>query len=72
MTLAFLVATCFTLVSPQLALVQHTALMDLYDALGSNKPSQIEKNRFSHLSLQVALLHCVRALWRLHRALAVL
>jgi hypothetical protein len=33
-TLSLLLAACFTLVSPQLALAQHTALMELYDALG--------------------------------------
>jgi hypothetical protein len=33
-TLSLLIAACFTLVSPQLALAQHTALMALYDALG--------------------------------------
>ena len=33
-TLSLLLAACFTLVSPQLALAQHTALMALYDALG--------------------------------------
>ena len=33
-TLSLLIAACFTLVSPQLAPAQHTALMDLYDALG--------------------------------------
>jgi hypothetical protein len=33
-TLSLLLAACFTLVSPQLALAQHTALMDLYVALG--------------------------------------
>jgi hypothetical protein len=34
-TLSLLIAACFSLVSPQLALAQHTALMQLYDALGS-------------------------------------
>ncbi len=33
-TLSLLIAACFTLVSPQLAPAQHTALMELYDALG--------------------------------------
>jgi hypothetical protein len=33
-TLSLLLAACFTLVSPQLAMAQHTALMELYDALG--------------------------------------
>jgi len=33
-TLSLLIAACFTLVSPQLALAQHTALMALFDALG--------------------------------------
>jgi hypothetical protein len=34
---SFLVTSCFTLVAAQLQLSQHTALMDLYDALGSNR-----------------------------------
>jgi hypothetical protein len=34
---SFLVTSCFTLVSAQLQLSQHTALMDLYSALGSNR-----------------------------------
>jgi hypothetical protein len=33
-TLSLLIAACFTVVSPQLALAQHSALMALYDALG--------------------------------------
>ncbi len=33
-TLSLLIVACFTLVSPQLELAQHTALMALYDALG--------------------------------------
>jgi hypothetical protein len=44
-TLSLLIAACFTLVSPQLALAQHTALMDLYDALGS-KGTKKGKNIF--------------------------
>jgi hypothetical protein len=34
---SFLVTSCFTLVAAQLEMSQHIALMDLYDALGSNK-----------------------------------
>jgi hypothetical protein len=70
-TLSLLIAACFTLVSSQLAPAQHTALMELYDALGvatvTEKESKEQKNNFS---LQVVLLHCARALWRLNRALA--
>ena len=33
-TLSLLIAACFNVVSPQLELAQHTALMELYDALG--------------------------------------
>jgi hypothetical protein len=33
-TLSLLIAACVTFVSPQIALAQHTALMELYDALG--------------------------------------
>jgi hypothetical protein len=42
----FLVTSCFTLASAQLELSQHTALMDLYNALGSIK--QNEKYFFAH------------------------
>jgi len=45
-TLSFLIAACFTLVSPQLALVQHTALMALYDALGSANRHKERKKVF--------------------------
>jgi hypothetical protein len=45
-TLSFLIAACFTLVSPQLALVQHTALMTLYDALGSANRHKERKKSF--------------------------
>jgi uncharacterized membrane protein SirB2 len=73
-TLSLLIAACFTLVSPQLAPAQHTALMALYDALGKWQPSQRKqrKQRAKKIifPLQVVLLHCARALWRLQRALA--
>jgi hypothetical protein len=76
---SFLVTSCFTLVSAQeqqLELSQHTALMDLYNALGSNrqttrngKTSPSKQKTF--FFLQVVLLHCARASRPLHRALAV-
>ena len=43
-TVSVLIAACFTLVSPQLAPVQHMALMDLYDALGSKRKKKEKKN----------------------------
>jgi hypothetical protein len=48
--LSLLIAACFTLVSPQLALAQHTALMELYNALGlstvTEKESKEQKSNF--------------------------
>jgi hypothetical protein len=44
-TLSLLIAACFTLVSPQLALVQHTALMALYDALGLGTVTEKRKKQ---------------------------
>jgi hypothetical protein len=44
-TLSLLLAACFTLVSPQLALAQHTALMALYDALGVATVTEKEKKK---------------------------
>jgi hypothetical protein len=77
---SFLVTSCFTLVAAQLELSQHTALMDLYDALGSNRQTtmhtcvaneQKQKTKNIFFSLQVVPLHCARASRRLHGALAV-
>jgi hypothetical protein len=45
-TLSLLIAACFTLVSPQLALAQHTALMELYDALGLKGTNERKKYFF--------------------------
>ena len=49
-SLSFLIAASFTLVSPQLALAQHTALMELYDALGlaivEDRTARAKKNNF--------------------------
>jgi hypothetical protein len=70
---SFLVTSCFTLVAAQLELSQHTALMDLYSAIGSN--GQTTRNTCvanqKEFFVQVVLLHCARASRRLHRALAV-
>jgi hypothetical protein len=77
-TLSLLIAACFTLVSPQLALAQHTALMDLYDTMGLGKNGFFLS--FFHflsfflsfsISPQVALLHCARALRRRYRVLVL-
>jgi hypothetical protein len=76
---SFLVTFCFTLVSAQeqqkqLELSQHTALMDLYNALGSNRQTKKRKSsRKNVFALQVVLLnrHRAHASRRLHRALAV-
>jgi hypothetical protein len=76
-TLSLLIAACFTLVSSQLAPAQHTALMELYDALGvaSDRERRRKKKVFLFqlffASLQVVLKMCARALRRLRRALAV-
>ena len=43
-TVSVLIAACFTLVSLQLAPVQHMALMDLYNALGSKRKKKEKKN----------------------------
>jgi hypothetical protein len=54
-TLSLLIAACFTLVSSQLAPAQHTALMDLYNALGvatdTEKENKEQKNNFSFFRL---------------------
>jgi hypothetical protein len=56
-TLSLLIAACFTLVSPQLALAQHTALMALYDALGVANVTEKEKQGAKIIFLlQVVLL----------------
>ena len=44
-TLSLLIAACFTLVSSQLALAQHTALMELFDALGVATVTEKEKKK---------------------------
>jgi hypothetical protein len=71
--LSLLIAACFTLVSPQLALAQHTALMELYDALGlaTREKNVFFSNIFSLPFSQDVLLQSARALRRLHHALAV-
>jgi hypothetical protein len=77
-TLSLLIAACFSLVSPQLALAQHTALMQLYDALGSATVFEkvffffIFSIFFSFSLFQVVLLRCFRASRRMPRALAVI
>jgi hypothetical protein len=72
---ALLIAACFTLVSPQLALAQHTALMALYDVLGlGTKKKKIfffkQKNNFFSLfrlfsCIVPALCGDCTVLWRL-------
>jgi hypothetical protein len=64
-TLAFLITTFFTLVSPQLVLVQHTALMALYDALGSKRQRR-EKNLFLLMMKNLFLLEIFQAAPLLH------
>jgi hypothetical protein len=72
-------AACITLVSSQLALAQHTALMELYNSLGVAPVTEFFFLFFLFPTLSSSLplrkgvlLHCVRALRRLNRALAVL
>jgi hypothetical protein len=54
---SFLVTSCFTLVAAQLELSQHTALMDLYNALGANSQTT-RKRKTSQTFLLFRLFHC--------------
>jgi hypothetical protein len=58
-TLSLLIAACFTLVSPQLAPAQHSALMELFDALGVWQPSQRRKARSKKIIFLFRLFSCI-------------
>jgi hypothetical protein len=57
-SLPLLIAACFTLVSPQLALAQHTALMELYNALGLSTVTEKESKEQKIIFL-FRLFHCI-------------
>ncbi len=57
-TFSLLIAACFTLVSPQLALAQHTALMELYEALGVWATDKEKKSFFVPTFLPLFRLCC--------------
>jgi hypothetical protein len=57
-TLSLLIAACFTLVSSQLALAQHTALMELYDALGVATVTE-EESKEQKIIFLFRLFHCI-------------
>jgi hypothetical protein len=61
-TLSLLIAACFTLVSPQLALSQHTALMELYDALGLATVTESKEQKIIFLSSGCPPASCPRFL----------
>jgi hypothetical protein len=59
---SFLVTSCFTLVAAQLELAQHTALMDVYNALGSNgndKETKIANEKKKKNVFLFRLFHCI-------------
>jgi hypothetical protein len=59
-SLSLLIAACFTLVSPQLELAQHTALMALYDALGVANDTEESKEQKIIFSLGCPPASCPR------------
>jgi hypothetical protein len=54
-----LIAAGFTLVSPQLALAQHTALMELYDALGLATVTEKSRTKKFLLLFPNRLFSCI-------------